>query len=333
MTTLPDSFLGYRRTDGTVGIRNLLAVIPSVVCANTVAQRVASLLPGAVAIPHPHGCAQVGDDVVLTERVLASAAANPNVGAALIIGLGCETCQASQVEDLAQSLVPGKPMESFYIQDAGGSIKAISKGVEAGKQLTARIASQRREVVPLQEMVLARECGRPDETNDVATEPAADVATGLTLEAGGTVIVPEHVMRARSGGNGSPASAVDILGFAERPKGKGRYAMRTPEQDAVAVSAMAAGGAQLCLFTTGQGSPLGNAICPVIKVCGNPETNRRMEDNIDFSTAALLDGSVSKEEIGEQLFRLLVEVCNGQLTTAEIIGHQEFAVHRIGPTV
>src|ERR687893_3264168 len=103
MSAQTDTFLGYRRADGTVGIRNHLLVVPSVVCANTVAQRVASLIPGAVSVPHPHGCAQVGDDVVLTEKVLAGAAANPNVGAALIVGLGCETCQASQVADLARA--------------------------------------------------------------------------------------------------------------------------------------------------------------------------------------------------------------------------------------
>src|SRR3712207_7941510 len=121
MSALPETFLGYRRADGTVGIRNHLLVVPSVVCANTVAQRVAALIPGAVAIPHPHGCAQVGDDVVLTERVLAGAAANPNVGAALVIGLGCETCQSGSVAEMARALAPSKAIESFSIQDAGGS--------------------------------------------------------------------------------------------------------------------------------------------------------------------------------------------------------------------
>src|SRR3954465_3842549 len=116
----PTHFWGYRRPDGTVGVRNHLLVVPSVICANTVAQRVAALIPGAVAVPHPHGCAQVGDDVTMTERVLAGTAANPNVGAALVIGLGCETCQATDVAEMARQLAPEKPIESFFIQDAGG---------------------------------------------------------------------------------------------------------------------------------------------------------------------------------------------------------------------
>ena len=332
MTALPETFLGYRRADGTVGIRNHLLVVPSVVCANTVAQRVASLIPGAVSIPHPHGCAQVGDDVVLTEKVLAGAAANPNVGAALVIGLGCETCQSGTVADLAQALAPGKPIESFSIQDAGGSIKAISRGVEAGKRLLGQIAPQQRERLPISELVLARDRGHGDETTTRGADPIAQRVAERMLDAGATVIEPDFLA---GGAPGTPWASAgnDVLSFADRPAGKGRYVMRTPEVDNVSVSAMAAGGSQLCVFTTGTGSPLGNAVCPVIKVCANPETNRRMGDNIDFSSAELLEGTVSADEMTDRLFRMLMDVCSGQMTTAEIIGHQEFAIHRIGPTV
>jgi altronate dehydratase large subunit len=322
---LPDTFLGYRRADGTVGTRNHLLVVPSVVCANTVAQRVASLIPGAVSVPHPHGCAQVGDDVLLTEKVLAGAAANPNVGAALVIGLGCETCQSASVAELARALAPGKPLESFSIQEAGGSIKAISRGVEAGKRLLSQVASQRREPLPLSELVMARDRGHDDAATDADSDPVTRDVERRVLDAGGTVIVPGFLATA--------AERAIALPFAERPSGKGRHAMQTPDVDTVSLSAMAAGGAQVCLFTTGKGSPLGNAVYPVIKVCGNAETNERMADNIDFSSSGLGDGSASVDELGERLFRVMIEVSSGQLTNAEIIGHQEFAIHRVGPTV
>ena len=55
-----------------------------------------------------------------------------------------------------------------------------------------------------------------------------------------------------------------------------------------------------------------------------------MEDNIDFSAAPIVEGTASKEELGPQLFKMVIDVCNGQLTKAELIGHQEFAIHRIG---
>src|SRR5918993_201882 len=214
LSTLPDSFLGYRRADGGVGTRNHLLVVPSVVCANTVAQRVASLIPGAVSVPHPHGCAQVGDDVILTEKVLAGAAANPNVGAALVIGLGCETCQSGSVAELARALAPAKPVESFSIQEAGGSIKAISRGVEAGKRLLSQVASQRRESLPISELVLARDRGHDDAATDLDSDPVARVVEQMVLAAGGTVLVPDFLA--------TPAERAGALPFAERPSSKGR---------------------------------------------------------------------------------------------------------------
>jgi altronate dehydratase large subunit len=393
MASTPRTFQGYRRADGTVGIRNQLVVIPSVICANTVAERVAALIPGAVAIPHPHGCAQVGDDVVLTEQVLAGAAANPNVGAALIIGLGCETCQATDVAELARALAPGRSMHSFYIQDAGGSIKAIAQGVEAGKQLLGQIAAQQRETVPLSELVLATKCGDVEASTRQASNVTSGVAADLLLDSGGTVLLAETpdlvgaadalVGRARDTrvagrlrellqtqpsagteqapaqgrGTGRPGATggtgtgdvheiglgcvskagsgpiEDVLHFAQRPSKRGLSVMDTPSHDTVAVSAMAAAGAQLCLFTTGRGSPVGNAIVPVLKICGDAETSRRMADNIDFSTVAIAEGRATRLELGAALFQTLVDVCNGRLTNAEIIGHQEFAIHRVGPTV
>jgi altronate dehydratase large subunit len=392
MPAIPQAFWGYRRADGSAGIRNHLVVIPSVVCANTVAQRVAALLPGAVAVPHPHGCAQVGDDVTLTERVLAGTAANPNVGAALIIGLGCETCQAGDVAELARLLAPGRPLESFSIQDAGGSIKAIAQGVELGQRLMARIAAQQRVEVPLAELLVATHCGGLDATSGLASNPTVGVVSDLVVDAGGGVLLSEttdlvgakHVLarrvrdprvaqrlletigRVERSTNGARSAAAgeapaaptgvaacttleeqslgcidkagttaiqDVLAFAERPRGSGLFIMDAPVYETVCVSAMAAGGAQICLSTTGRGSPLGNAICPVVKVCGNPATNRQMADNVDFSTAGIVDGVATKEELGAHLFQLLVDVCNGQLTSAELIGHHEFAIHRIGPTV
>jgi len=327
MAPLPETFLGFRRADGLAGTRNHLLVVPSVVCANTVAQRVASMIPGAVSIPHPHGCAQVGDDVILTEKVLAGAAANPNVGAALVIGLGCETCQSGTVAGLASALSPGKPIEAFSIQDAGGSIKAISRGVEEGKRLMSQIARQQRETISISELVLACDRGHEDGVSGPSADPVASIVTQMMLAAGGSVIMPEFLVH-----DGDTRTG-DVLAFADRPVGKGRFVMRTPDLDAVSVSGMAAGGAQVCVFTTGKGAPLGNAVCPVIKVCGDAEANQKMADNIDFSSTSLLEGSQSAEELGERLFGMLLDVCGGQLTNAEMIGHQEFAIHRIGPTV
>jgi altronate dehydratase large subunit len=329
--TLPRTFWGYPRVDGSAGIRNLLLVVPSVICANTVAQRVASLIPGAVAIPHPHGCAQVGDDVTLTERVLAGAAANPNVGAALVVGLGCETCQASQVAELAGALAPGKPIESYYIQETGGSIKAIAYGVEAGKRLMAQIASQQRQEVPISRLIAGVLCaggGADKEGRTLASDALAGAAASAVVQAGATAILAGSAAPHLLGSGGAGA-----LGIAERPARAGLFTMATPDHAEVALSALAAAGAQLCLYSTARGSPIGNAIAPVLKLCGAGRALAQLDELVDFATPEALEGPEAVAELAPELLQLLVDVCNGQPTNAEIIGHQEFAIHRIGPTV
>jgi altronate dehydratase large subunit len=146
--------------------------------------------------------------------------------------------------------------------------------------------------------------------------------------AGGLTTLEEKSLGCIYKGGSRPIQ--DVLDFAQPPPGKGLYIMDTPGHDAVSVSAKAAAGAHLCIFTTGRGSPLGNAIYPVIKVCANPQTVVNMQDNIDFSSAPIVEGLATKEDLGPDLYRLMIDVCNGQPTNAEIIGHQEFAIHRIG---
>ena len=117
-----------------------------------------------------------------------------------------------------------------------------------------------------------------------------------------------------------------------RPSRPGLSLMDTPPHDAVSVTAMAAAGAHICLFTTGRGTPVGNAIIPVVKVTANPLTATRMGDNIDLSVVEAGHGA-SRTALVEALQALLVDVCNGAETVAEIIGHQDFAIHRVAPTV
>ncbi len=386
---VPTSFFGFRRPDGSVGVRNHLVIIPAVAAANTVARRVAGLIPGAVAVGLMDDGTETPRARALTERVLAGAAASPNVGAAVIIGLSPETGEAERVLELARRRAPGKPIEALTIQESGGSVRAIARGVEAGQKLAARLALAQRTEVPVSELILATECGGSDATSGLASNPTVGVVSDMVVAAGGTVILSEttelmgaeHILARRAkdeavarriieivanvekaanavgatvaGGNPTPGNMAGglttieekslgciykggtstiqgVLDFAERPSGKGLYIMDTPGHDAVSVSAKAAAGAHVCLFTTGRGSPLGNAIYPVIKVCANPATVAKMPDNIDFSAAGIIEGTATKEELGRALYRLMIEVCNGRLTNAEIIGHQEFAIHRIG---
>ena len=105
---------GYKRENGTFGIRNHILVIPTSVCAADTASKIASQVDGAIAIPNQHGCCQIGSDMSQTERTLAGFGKNPNVGAVLVVGLGCDGIQAgSLAEDIAQT---GKPVKYLVIQ-------------------------------------------------------------------------------------------------------------------------------------------------------------------------------------------------------------------------
>jgi altronate dehydratase large subunit len=86
---------------------------------------------------------------------------------------------------------------------------------------------------------------------------------------------------------------------------------------------MVAGGAQVVVFSTGRGSPAGFPTAPVIKVTGNPETYARMRENIDLDASPALDGTMHPREMGDHIFRLILEVSSGQQTAAETLGHHE----------
>lgn len=109
---------------------------------------------------------------------------------------------------------------------------------------------------------------------------------------------------------------------------KGLVVMDTPGQDIASIAAMVAGGAQVVIFTTGRGTPTGNGIVPVIKITGNSETAKLMEDNIDFDASSIISGQSTIEENGEKLFELLIEVVNGQQSKAESLGFNDMSLAR-----
>jgi altronate dehydratase large subunit len=115
------------------------------------------------------------------------------------------------------------------------------------------------------------------------------------------------------------------LHYSQTVPGAGLYVMDTPGQDLYSVTGMVCGGAQLVVFSTGRGTPLGCALAPVIKVTGNARTAIAMAEHIDLSVAPVIDGSGTIESLGAQLFQMLVAIANGELTASERLGHQDFA--------
>ena len=105
--------------------------------------------------------------------------------------------------------------------------------------------------------------------------------------------------------------------------------MDTPGNDPASVAAMVAGGAQVIVFSSGRGSPVGHPIAPVVKVTGNKITFANMEDNIDFCAAPLIYGEKTVEQLGTDLLNMVVETACGKQTKAEALGFVETAIARI----
>ena len=130
---MEQTFMGYRRPDGSVGVRNHLIIIPSVFCANTTVEKIAAQVPGAIPMPHAVGCAQVGMDLELTARTLTAMACHPNVGAAVVVSLGCERFDPQEMVEAAKAI--GKPLHLFVIQEEGGTTRTIEKASACARQL------------------------------------------------------------------------------------------------------------------------------------------------------------------------------------------------------
>jgi altronate dehydratase large subunit len=179
------AFWGYERPDGAVGVRNHLLVMATCDCAYEEAKRMAASIPGAVAVSQYHGCD--ADPMVL--RQMAGVAANPNIGAVLLVGLGCETIS---VDLLAERIAgSGKPLANVVIQRDGGSIRAIEAGTRHLRQMAVELSGQRRQRFDLSKLVVAVQCGGSDGTSGFAANPAVGVAVDKLVDAGATVIFSE----------------------------------------------------------------------------------------------------------------------------------------------
>lgn len=178
----PITLDGYARPDGQVGIRNRVLVLFTVVCAEEVARRIAYQLDDAVVA----GWRDCMINPAAQQKML-RLAANPNIGAVLVISLGCECTDAPQIA--ARIAEGGKPVELISIQEAGGTRNAVSVGFTAA-QAMLQVPVQRRPI-SWRELIIGVECGGSDTTSGIAANPALGYATDQIVAAGGTVIFEE----------------------------------------------------------------------------------------------------------------------------------------------
>jgi len=381
---------GYRRRDGSVGIRNHILVIPTVICASKVAEEIANHVVGAIYLPNQHGCNHLDIDLKHVINTLIGMGKNPDVAAVLFVGLGCETVPTKYIaEEVRKS---GKETECLIIQEEGGTLKTEEKGIRILSDMSQRIGNIERDELDLSDITVAIECGGSDAASGITANPVAGYVADKVVSEGGTVIFSEtteiigaeHILAKRAvaeevkdkllntvknceeralsfnkdirGVNPTPGnmqggiSTIEekslgaickagtmpiqgVLDYAEKPSGKGLYFMDTPGQDVESMTGMVAGGAQLIIFTTGRGTPTGSPIAPVIKMISNSTAYERMKDNIDVNVGTIIEGKETIEEAGERVFKEMISVINGKYTKSEILGHREFGIYLVSPTL
>jgi altronate hydrolase len=204
------TFEGYRRADGRAATRNYVAVITTVNCAASTAKYIAARLDrtiadefehvdGIVAIKHEAGCAFqfAGEDHQQLTRVLAGYAKHANIGAFVVVGLGCETGHPSYLfkeHGLVQLEGTGDPSQSplcVTIQDTGGVARTVDRVAGQLREMLPEVNRARRVPIPVSELIVGTECGGSDGNSGVTANPAVGICSDLLVAHGGTTVLAE----------------------------------------------------------------------------------------------------------------------------------------------
>jgi altronate dehydratase large subunit len=182
---------GYERKNGKFGIRNHVLVLPTVSCINGVIHRISREVPEAVCLPHAYGCGRGGPrDLEILFRIFSGLVHHPNVGGAVIIGLGCEISNTKSLLPLIKEA--GKPIEVFNVQEDGGSLKTAKKAAAAARRILSGVSSQPRTALPWDKLLIAMECGGSDAMSGVTANVAMGAVSDWLVEKGATVIFGEN---------------------------------------------------------------------------------------------------------------------------------------------
>ena len=376
---------GWLRSDGRKGIRNTVLVAYLVECARHAAERIARPFEDddvhVVGFP---GCYRNDYAYHMMTRL----ATHPNVGAVLLVSLGCEGFDRSNLRGMIEA--SGRPVRTLVIQAAGGTRRTV----EAGRAWVAETLAAQAGTPPvpmrLSELVVGTICGGSDATSGLTANPAMGRAFDRLVAAGaacifeetGELIGCERHMGARAA---TPALAAELLASVDKAaryyrvlgqssfapgnaegglttieeKSMGAYAKSgastitgllkpgdipprgglylldvVPDgeprfgfpniNDNTEIAELIACGSHLVLFSTGRGSVVGSAISPVIKVCANPGTWRRMGEDMDVDAGRILMGEATLDEVGDEILELIRAVASGTHTKSEALGHREF---------
>ena len=189
------TFMGFKRPDGKVGVRNEIWVIPTVGCVNNVAQAIAkqanAFLKGSVeeviAFPHPYGCSQMGDDQENTRKILADLINHPNAGGVLVLGLGCENSNIDVLKPYIGEFDENR-VKFLVSQESEDEMK---DSVEIIKELIEYAARFEREPVSVGKLIIGMKCGGSDGLSGITANPLVGRFSDKLIACGGTTILTE----------------------------------------------------------------------------------------------------------------------------------------------
>ncbi len=226
------TFQGFHRPSGRIGTRNYLGIVTSVNCSGSVARFIADEIArrailddfpnidGVVPISHGSGCGMAGEGEGYETlfRTLAGYARNPNFGAILMLGLGCEVMQIPDIVDRA-SLADSDRFRFMTIQGSGGTAAAVERGVAVLRELAEVANGDRRAEAPLSGLVVGMQCGGSDGYSGITANPALGIASDLVVAHGGTTILSEtseiygaeHLLTRRAADEATGRKLVDLV--------------------------------------------------------------------------------------------------------------------------
>ena len=191
----PLTFMGYRRPDGSVGIRNEIWIIPTVGCVNDIAKHLAreaealvsGTLDGVYAFPHPYGCSQTGGDHETTKRLLSSLAHHPNAAGVLVLGLGCENLTEEQFREALGDYDENR-IKFLICQKSDDEIE---DGMKLLSCLSELAKGYSREPIPVSELKVGMKCGGSDGLSGITANPTVGKFSDILISMGGTTVLTE----------------------------------------------------------------------------------------------------------------------------------------------
>jgi altronate hydrolase len=396
-------FSGYLRDDKKVGTRNYVGVMPTVNCVSTVASKIVNSFSGytltknfdgVVSFNHSQGCGHSlgGTSIDILIKVIVGYISHPNISSLVIIGLGCEDNQISNILKRLPDCYKEK-IRYLIVSKSGGTHDSIKKGVELVGEMIKDAKLQKRSRQHVSHLKIALQCGGSDSFSGITSNPVLGYASDKLVLLGGVSILAEtpemygasdiifqrikyrkdveklkkkfewwgeYLSKSNASFDSNPspgnkdggitticekslgsvakAGYSDIEGvvdYADPITENGLYIMDSPGYDPVSVTGQIASGANIVCFTTGRGSTIGFKPSPCIKISSNSNIYSLMTDDIDFDCGGILNCGNLVEELGSDLFDLMINIASGKKTCSEVYdyGDNEFNPWNIGPIV